>query len=1064
MLLFISFNSIESFAQCDTLTPSFIVDLSSAANNSWVSTAVIRDGSCCSGTGNNCIEFVLTLHPNAAGMLFEIVSGAIPGGSMYYQIGCSSPTTVGQPLCISGAGPHLITFCKPGANVNTYSIKSFPKPTASGDIIVNEGCIGKFGSEGFDLSTINWTSIYPGSVGAYNSYLDCTTCDTVNVQATAGYPPYVDFQVCGYPDGSCDTNATCDTMRVFFSSTLDVQILPLVPTLCIGDTSVTLTANGLGGSPPYSYTWSTSSTLDSIYADTGTYIVEIMDISGCPGTSDTVTVTAFSSAITADAGQDQLVCSNTDSINLTGIVTAASGGTWSGGAGSYSPNNDSLNTIYSATTSEVSSGQLQLILTTTGNGSCPAVSDTTLIGFSTFDAIPVFNKQNVQCNGLDNGSASVSVSGGKAPFTYLWNTNPTSTNNSVNSLAPGNYSVTITDSLGCDSIIPFVITEPDTFGIQPVIQHVACYGESTASINLTVNGASPLYQYQWSNSSTNKDQSSLAAGTFTLTITDANLCDTIVSYTINQPTIVGVSFTKQDITCNGGSDGSIDLTVTGGNPTYTFNWSNSGSVEDLNGLSAGTYTVTVTDQNNCDSVLTITLSQPVPVVATISGPSSICNGLSATLTASGANTYNWSPSTGLSGTSGSSVTASPTSSQVYTVIATDLTGCKDTVQFSLTILTKPVVSVNPSNAAICLGKSVSIIASGANTYVWSPSSGLSGITGSSVTASPTVSTNYSIVGTASNGCLDTIQIPVVVNNRPTVTATAASSGICINDTTSINASGAVSYSWYPAANISGTSGNPVSVFPPATTTYHAIGTDANGCKDTAHIPITVNPLPEMIMSPKSSVICKGDTAYISASGAVSYSWTPTANINPTTGVTIASFPPVTTVYTVEGTDINGCKDTAKATINVNQLPVVAISPAIDTICVQGSIALSVTGGISYLWAPAASLSATTGSSVVASPTVTTSYLVTATDANSCKNYDTAQIVVLAQPVVTATAASSGICINDTTTINASGAVSYSWYPATNISSTSTNPVSVFPPATTSYHVIGTDANGCKDTA
>ena len=1065
LLLFISLNSVKSYAQCDTITPSFIVNLSSSAANSWISTSVVRDGYCCGATGSSrCIKFELTLHPDAAGILFEIVSGAIPGGSMYYQVGCSSPTTVGQPLCLTGTGPHIITFCKPGANVNTYSIKSFPKPSASSDIIVNEGCIGKIGSEGYDITTINWTSVYPGVIGAYNSYLDCTTCDTVNVQASAGYPPYVDYQVCGYPEGSCDTNATCDTIRVFFSSTLGVQILPLVPTLCIGDTSVTLIANGIGGTPPYSFAWSTSSTLDSIYADTGTYIVAIMDSSGCPGTSDTVTVTAFASAITANAGADQFICSQYDTINLSGIVTAASGGTWSGGAGSYSPSKDSLNTIYTATAGEITSGQLQLILTTSGNGSCPEEKDTTIIYFSTFDAIPVLNKQNVQCNGQDNGNANVSITGGKPPFTYQWNTTPPSTNTSVNTLTPGNYSVTITDSLGCDSILPFVITEPDTFGVQSVIQDVACYGEFTASINITVIGAVSPYQFQWSNSTNNEDLISIVAGTYIVTITDANLCDTAISYIVNQPTILGVSYTKQDVTCNGGSNGSIDLTVNGGSPSYFFNWSNSVSTEDLNGLSAGTYSVTVSDQNGCDSVLSITINQPVQVIASVSGPASICNGEVTTLTASGANTYEWSPSTGLSSTSGTIVSASPSSSQTYTVVATDLAGCKDTAIYSLSVLTKPNVTVNPSSTGICPGGSENLLASGASTYSWSPSTGLNVNNIANVIASPAVSTTYILIGTASNGCKDTTQVPVIVYTPPTVTATPVSLGICINDTTTINASGAVSYSWYPATNISSASANPVSVYPPATTTYHVIGMDANGCKDTAHIPITVNPLPVMNMTSPNSFICTGDTANITATGAVSYSWTPTTNITPITGANVSCFPSVTTQYIVTGTDANGCKDTVSTTISVNPLPTVAINPSLDTICVQDSITLSASGGVSYLWSPAASLSASTGASVNAGPVVTTSYIVSATDANNCKNSDTAQIVVMMQPVVTATPVSSGICINDSTSISASGGISYSWYPSTNISSTSGSPVFVYPTTSSIYHVIGTDANGCKDTA
>ena len=1065
LFIFIILSSINPtviFAQCDSITPSFTVDLSSSASAVWNSTSVIRQGYCCGASGSDkCIKFEVTLSPGSAGILFEIATGAVPGGAMFYQVGCSAPTTVGTPLCLSGVGPHIITFCKPGNNINEYRISSFAEPTGSGDIIVNEGCVGELASQGFDQSTITWNSIYPGALGDYNSYLSCTAaCDSVDVQASAGYPPYVDFVVCGLPFGGCDSNYTCDTMRTFFSSTLGVQILPTVPTLCIGDTSLTLTANGFGGTPPYYYSWSTGSLLDSIYADTGLYVVEISDMSGCPGTSDTITVTAFASAISADAGTDQVICDQSTLLTLSGVVTSASGGTWSGGSGSYIPNNDSLNIVYSPTPSEISSGQIELILTTTGNGSCPADIDTTLIQFTTFDAIPTLSITNVSCKGLGNGKASIAISGGKPPFTYLWSTSPSSTNDSVSMLQPGAYSVTITDSLFCDSVITFSISQPDTFSVQSIIEDVTCNGLANGSVNITVSGATSPYQYLWSNNSNSEDLTSVVLGNYSLTITDDNTCDTSFSFTITEPDTLNPSFIQQNVTCNGGSDGSIDLSVIGGSSGYTYNWSTSSNSQDISGLNAGIYTVTISDIAGCDTILSITITEPVPVLTTISGISTICQEEIVTLTASGANTYSWGSNPSLNTTIGDQVLASPTSSQTYAVVGTDTNGCFDSAWFTLTVLPKPNVTSNPSNSTICLGESINISALGASQYSWSPSNGLSSTSGSLISASPAVTTNYMLIGSFANGCSDTSYIPITVNNPPVVAVTAASSSICINDSIQLSASGAVTYSWYYPVNISATSGSNIFAFPTSNTTYHVIGTDAFGCMDTAHIPLVVNPLPVMDMIAPTAAICYGDTAVLSASGAVNYSWSPTAN----SGSPISVYPLATTQYTVLGTDANGCQDTAMGTVFVNPLPIVNINPAADTICRQDSISLVASGGISYQWSPSLSLSSSSGASVNAGPISTTVYTVTATDINGCQNTATSEITVLAQPIVGVTAASSSICINDSTQLSASGAVTYSWYYPVNISATSGSNIFAFPTTNTTYHVIGTDAFGCTDTA
>ena len=148
---------------------------------------------------------------------------------MFYQLNCGSPTAVGAPLCLNGTGPHVITFCKPGNNFNTYCITSIPAPSAGPDTTVNDGCSAALLTSGFAPGTANWTSVGPGPVGAYDSFLSCTNCSNTVVTGGTGYPAFVDFRVCGQATGLCSSIQYCDTVRVAFNPTLRLRSCPCNP-------------------------------------------------------------------------------------------------------------------------------------------------------------------------------------------------------------------------------------------------------------------------------------------------------------------------------------------------------------------------------------------------------------------------------------------------------------------------------------------------------------------------------------------------------------------------------------------------------------------------------------------------------------------------------------------------------------------------------------------------------------------------------------------------------------------------------------------------------------------
>ncbi|MDQ3190715.1 MAG: SprB repeat-containing protein, partial [Bacteroidota bacterium] len=424
-------------AQCGPNVPTFTVNLTGSVDSAWVSPTVFRNDNCCGTTNpDRCVRFIITLDPGSVGINFQVLTGAIPGGALFYQINCGPLTPVGSPICLNGVGPHSLTFCKPGNNQNTYGITALPAPSAPSSQVINDGCTGTLTATGYIESTVTWTSISPGSPGAYNNYLSCTSgCLSTNVTAQPGYPPSIDYQVCGLPLGGCITTPVCFTSTVVFNPTLFANISPINPTVCFGQTGTTITANGVGGSPPYTYLWNTGATTQSIFVGPGTYSVILGDNSDCPPTSASITVTQFASAIASNAGTDIIVCAQSPVATLNGSVQAASGGIWSGGAGMFSPDNTTLNATYTPTAAEIANGSVTLTLTTTGNGTCPAGSDQVLISIVNFQGSIAINASNVSCNGQNNGTLTANVTGTTTPYSFSWNTSPIQTNQTATGLS-----------------------------------------------------------------------------------------------------------------------------------------------------------------------------------------------------------------------------------------------------------------------------------------------------------------------------------------------------------------------------------------------------------------------------------------------------------------------------------------------------------------------------------------------------------------------------------------------------------------------------------------------------
>ena len=348
--------------------------------------------------------------------------------------------------------------------------------------------------------------------------------------------------------------------------------------------------------------------------------------------------------------------------------------------------------------------------------------------------------------------------------------------------------------------------------------NVLCFGGATGSATATATSANSPINYLWSpNGETTNAISALVAGTYTVTATDGIGCTASSTVVVTEPNDILIVGQVTNTGCTGGNTGAIDITVAGGTSPYTYLWSSSETTEDITGLGAGTYSVTVTDVNGCTKSETFTvITQSASTISVTATPPAICEGESSVLEATGASTYTWTPSGSLSSSTGSLVTATPSVTTTYTVTAVDISGCTTLGSVTLTVNTLPIVAVTPVTSTICEGSSVSLTATGASTYSWSPATGLDVTTGATVVASPITTTIYTVTGTSVEGCTATFTATVNVTNisAPTVTSPVT---YCQNDVAApLTATTLPGYSawWYTSS----TGGTPNASLTPSTAT------------------------------------------------------------------------------------------------------------------------------------------------------------------------------------------------------------------------------------------------------
>ena len=581
-------------------------------------------------------------------------------------------------------------------------------------------------------------------------------------------------------------------------------------------------------------------------------------------------------------------------------------------------------------------------------------------------------ESNVTCNGLANGAIDLSISGGTLPFDISWSNNEITED--LDNLAAGTYSVTVEGANGCTADASFNLSEPDLLALSGLESNVTCNGLENGAIDLSISGGTSPFYITWSNNEITEDLDNLAAGTYSVTVEDANGCTTDASFNLSEPDLLVLSGLESNVTCNGLANGAIDLSISGGTLPFEITWSNNETTEDIDNLSTGTYSVTVEDANGCTVDASFTITQPD--VLTIAGTETnvSCNGL-----ANGAIDLSIS-----GGTLPLDITWSNNEitedidnlwAGTYSVTLEDGNGCTADASFTLTQPDLLDVSYTSTNAN-CYGQSngnINITASGGMpgySYLWG-----NGATSEDRASIP--AGTYTLTVSDANNCLATLTI--VVSQPDVVSYAAQVTNVSCNGANdgavSLDVYGGTSpytYLWLVNATTSGINNLGAG-------SYSVLITDNHNCLLTAGFTVTQPNALTLSLSADDVSCFDGSSGTITSvvtggTGILSYLWSNGETTENLANVSAGS-------YSLTISDANACSMDASITVNEPQAIEIQVSST-NPLChgdQNGSAGLSVSGGVSpysILWSNAETDALIEGLAAG-------EYCVTVTDFNSC---------------------------------------------------------------------------------
>jgi gliding motility-associated-like protein len=883
----------------------------------------------------------ITCNGNKNGSASVSVSAAQPP---FIYSWSTNPVQTGSAINGLSPGTYTVSVTSPsGCSTSGTAIITEPSALASSqshtDVSCNGGSNGSVAvsvSGGTQPYSFTWSPVSPGSgasvnglaAGTYTCQIhDANNCNSIQI-VQVGQP------------GLLQQNISVHAVS------------------CFGASNGTALTAVSGGTAPYTYQWTPSggTTAQTGGLSAGSYTSVVHDTHNCLSTQ-TVTIIQPSS-LTENLSGTMVSCNGgTDG---TAQVTAA-GGT-PPYLFSWSPNASASTNI---------SGLSSNTYTCTMHDANGCVASKTLLISQSAALVLSLNGSAVSCNGGSNGTAGATVRGGTPFYSYQWLPSG-GTAALANNLPANTYTCVVHDSKGCTINHTFTLTQPPALILNLSGTATSCNGSSNGSITASPGGGTGPYTYRWLPSGgSGSVASGLAAGTYTCILTDTHNCQVQQSFVITQPSMLALSLTSTDVSCNGGNDGSIGANPLGGTSPYKYSWSPTGlNLASIKNLQANTYTCVLTDAQGCTISKSVSVNQPSALSASLVTGSVSCFGGSngsAAVTVKGGTLpyqYYWPNSS-----TSSSVSGLPAGKD--SCMIKDAHGCSLVLRG---IISQPSAlnAVATTSPATCHDKNgtASVQASGGKrpySYSWSP------VGGTGNTAQHLGSGNYLCVLTDSNGCSTTVQA-IIPNNGAMPIAQLSSSGpttFCAGKQVVLTAGGGTKYYWSngdTAAQITASSAG----------TYWVHVSNFCGT-DSAHVTVTLLPYPNPVITGNSR-LCKGDSVLLTASGGNTYSWNTGEN-----GPSIYVKGPGPYVVTAS----NNCGSTiASASLIVN-----SITAYFTTNDTAGSVPFDVEfrnnskpRGVSWAWIFGDNNTSTYENPVhVYSQTGTYTATLTVSDSNGCKD-------------------------------------------------------------------------------
>lgn len=945
-----------------TITPESCAGLNNGAVNITAIgavdpvTYVWQPGNLNGGTQNNLAPGTYTIIITDNTACSETTTVVVPAATpinlstSVTHVTCPGGTNGSINLTVSGGSAPYNYVWSNAASVE--DISNIPAGTYSVVVTDNNGC-----QQNLANITVNQPAAItaPATITPVNCFGNSNGAIDITVSGGTGSYSYIwsngatTQDINGLIAGNYGLTITdASSCQASFNYTINqpqqlTLVLQAINVACFGNTNGAVNLTVLGGTGPFTYSWSNGATTEDISGLTAnTYSVSVTDANGC--TANGAATVTEPAAITLSTNVTNATCSG---VNNGTIDLVLNGGTgpftffWSNGA----------------TTEDITGlGAGIYTVTVTDANNCQANTSDTITQPTSINLTTGSTAST--CSG-NTGTATVTASGGSGSYTYQWNDPLNQTTATAINLSAGTYSVIVSDGTGCVTATSVIVSSSSGLSATAAVTNATCNGASTGAIDITVIGGNAPFTYLWSNSATTQDISNIPSGSYSLLITDSTNCTYFISATVNQPQAITLNFTTQNPLCNNATNGQVLLNIAGGTPTYSYLWSNNATTANLSNVGAGSYSVTVTDFNNCTATGSVTLTNPPILLLGFNTTNATCNGASTgaiDLNVQGGTapySYIWN-----NGAQTQDISNIPAGA--YTVIVSDANNCNAAIAINVTEPAPISISLNSITNLLCNGTgngAIDISVSGGTlpySYNWNNNAttqDLSGLSGGTFVV--TVSDFFNCTATQSY----TVSEPDAIEIN--ITTTPADCGFNNGSAVATVNGGTPGYSFVWNTNPPQTSLNANQL---AAGGYSFTVTDQNGCiaSESAIITSIGGPIISLdsIIHSKCATLFN-DTVisytndgaiYISVTGATppyTYQWSSGQTTQDISNLLPGS-------YLVSVRDVNFCLSTLSVTIT-GPAPLVYDISSTNVLCSgqsNGAIDLTVNGGTppyKYFW-------------------------------------------------------------------------------------------------------------------